>query len=140
MAATAAVVSSQGEQAVERSNELFAEFGRDPSTTGLVGQYLLDNGYLEAFENSDAVAIGPESEVDCSLYPDGSFEYCEFGSRKQLPSRAGRFDGLHRRLTVFSQDWTDSRKHPDFLDHGADNRLRDVLRRISHALGERRLP
>lgn len=77
-AAAAALVSSQTEPAVERSNELFAEFGRDPTSTGLVGQYLLDNGYLAAFENSDAVAIGPESEVDCSLYPDGSFEYCEW--------------------------------------------------------------
>ena len=77
--AAAALVSSQStEPAIVRSNELFAEFGRDP-TAGLVGQYLLDNDYLAAFEMSDAVAIGPESEVDCSLYPDGSFEYCECG-------------------------------------------------------------
>ena len=78
--AAAALVSSQStEPAIVRSNELFAEFGRDPTTTGLVGQYLLENDYLAAFEMSDAVAIGPESEVDCSLYPDGSFEYCECG-------------------------------------------------------------
>ena len=76
--AAAALVSSQStEPAIVRSNELFAEFGRDP--TRLVGQYLQDNDYLAAFDMSDAVAIGPESEVDCSLYPDGSFEYCECG-------------------------------------------------------------